>query len=160
MYGIAADSQNNLYLMDLGNRYITRIDAKSGQVQMYPTPTQASGPRRGRFDAQDRLWFAEFYGNKVAMFDSRTHEFKEWPTPTPYTSPYDAVIDRDGYIWTGGMSNDHVVRVNSKTGETFDYLLPRTTNIRRVDVDNSTSPPTLWIGNNHGAAIVKVEPQD
>ena len=160
MYGIAADSQNNLYLMDLGNRYITRIDSKSGEVQMYPTPTLASGPRRGRFDAQDRLWFAEFYGNKVAMFDSRSHDFKEWPMPTPYTSPYDAVIDREGYIWTGGMSNDHVVRVNSKTGETFDYLLPRTTNIRRVDVDNSTSPPTLWIGSNHGAAIVKVEPQD
>jgi streptogramin lyase len=160
MYGIAADSQNNLYLMDLGNRYITRIDARTGKVAMFPSPTPNSGPRRGRFDAEDRLWFAEFYANKVAMFDARSHDFKEWPMPAPYTSPYDAVIDRAGYIWTGGMSNDHVVRVNSTTGETFDYLLPRTTNIRRVDVDNSTSPPTLWIGNNHGAAIVKVEPQD
>lgn len=160
MYGIAADSQNNLYLMDLGNRYITRIDAKSGHATMYPSPTPNSGPRRGRFDMQDRLWFAEYYANSVAMFDARSRDFKEWAMPTPFTSPYDAVIDREGYIWTGGMSNDHVVRVNSKTGDTFDYLLPRPTNIRRVDVDNSTSPPTLWVGNNHGAAIVKVEPQD
>jgi virginiamycin B lyase len=38
--------------------------------------------------------------------------------------------------------------------------LPRYTNIRRVFVDNSTTPPTFWIGNNHGAAIIKVEPLD
>jgi virginiamycin B lyase len=45
-----------------------------------------------------------------------------------------------------------------KTGETTAYLLPRTTNIRRVIVDNRTDPPTLWTGSNHGASIVKVEP--
>jgi len=38
-----------------------------------------------------------------------------------------------------------------------EYLLPRTTNIRRVTVDNTTSPPTFWVGNNHGAALIKVE---
>ena len=60
----------------------------------------------------------------------------------------------------GCMSTDRVVRVNSTTGETVEYLLPRPTNIRRVDVDNSTNPPTFWVGNNHGASIVKVEPLD
>ena len=58
------------------------------------------------------------------------------------------------------MFNDRVVRVNSTTGETVEYLLPRSTNIRRVDVDNSTNPPALWVGNNHGASIVKVERLD
>jgi hypothetical protein len=41
-----------------------------------------------------------------------------------------------------------------------DYLLPRTTNIRRVFVDSSAERPALWVGSNHGAAIVKVEPLD
>jgi len=27
-----------------------------------------------------------------------------------------------------------------------------------VFVDNSTTPPTFWVGNNHHASIVKVEP--
>ena len=159
MYGIAADSRNNLYLMDLGNTYITRIDAKTTEVTLYPTPTPDSGPRRGTFDAQDRLWFAENRANQVGMFDARSHEFKEWPAP-PATYPYDAVLDKNGDIWTGGMFNDRVARINSRTGETVGYLLPRSTNIRRVDVDNSTNPPTLWIGNNHSASIVKVEPLD
>ena len=39
-------------------------------------------------------------------------------------------------------------------------VLPRTTNIRRVFVDNSTTPVTFWTGSNHGAAIIKLEPLD
>ena len=55
------------------------------------------------------------------------------------------------------MINDHVSRINSKTGEVVDYLLPRSTNIRRVFTDNTTNPPSLWVGGNHTASIVKVE---
>ena len=45
-----------------------------------------------------------------------------------------------------------------KTGATVEYLLPRFTNVRRVAVDNSATPVAFWVGNNHGASIVKVEP--
>jgi streptogramin lyase len=58
------------------------------------------------------------------------------------------------------MWNDRVIRINPKTGTTTAYLLPRTTNIRRVFVDNSTNPVTFWTSNNHGAAIIKLEPQN
>jgi hypothetical protein len=27
-----------------------------------------------------------------------------------------------------------------------------------VFVDNTTTPVTFWIGNNHGASIIKLEP--
>ena len=39
-----------------------------------------------------------------------------------------------------------------------EYLLPHFTNIRRVFVDNTTTPVTFWAGNNHAASIVKLEP--
>jgi hypothetical protein len=29
-----------------------------------------------------------------------------------------------------------------------------------VFVDNSTTPATFWVGNNHGASIVRLEPLD
>jgi virginiamycin B lyase len=58
------------------------------------------------------------------------------------------------------MLNDHIVRLNTKTGDAVEYLLPRETNIRRVFVDNSTTPVTFWVGNNHGASIIKLEPLD
>ncbi|PYS55805.1 MAG: hypothetical protein DMG13_02455 [Acidobacteria bacterium] len=159
-YGVASDSKNNFYGMNLGGEFITRVDAKTMKATPFATPTPNSGPRRGHMDSQDRLWFAEFRGNKIGMFDTKTEQFQEWTVPTPWTNPYDAVLDKDGNAWTGGMSNDRVVRVNTKTGEVTEYLLPRTTNIRRVNVDNSTSPPTFWVGNNLGATIIKLEPLD
>ena len=116
--------------------------------------------RRGIMDEQDRLWFAENRGHNIGMFDAKTEKFQEWKVPTPYAMPYDAIFDNSTYAWTGGMGNDHVSRLDTKTGEVIDYLLPSRTNIRRVDVDKSVNPSQLWIGNNHGAALVRVEPLD
>jgi streptogramin lyase len=56
------------------------------------------------------------------------------------------------------MSNDYVSRLDTKSGEITEYLLPRTTNIRRVFVQETGPKPVLWVGNNHGSAIVRVEP--
>ncbi len=58
------------------------------------------------------------------------------------------------------MTTDRIARLDTRTGETIEYLLPRETNIRRVFVDNSTTPVTFWTGSNHGASIVKLEPLD
>ncbi len=157
-YGVASDSKNNFYGMNLNGTYIIKVDAKSQQVTPYPTPTRNSGPRRGHMDPQDRLWFAEFRANNIGMFDTKTETFKEWQVPTRWTNVYDAILDRAGYAWAGGMNNDHVVRLNVDTGEMVEYLLPDATNIRRVNVDNSTNPPTFWVGDNLGATIIRVEP--
>jgi streptogramin lyase len=92
------------------------------------------------------------------MFDTKTATFREWPVPTPWTNVYDAVADRAGYAWAGGMNNDRVVRLDTRTGTIVEYLLPSPTNIRRVHVDDRTSPPAFWAGNNLGASLVKVEP--
>jgi streptogramin lyase len=77
---------------------------------------------------------------------------------TPWTNVYDAITDNAGFAWAGGMNNDRVVRVNTKTNEVVEYLLPRMTNIRRVNVDNGGNPPAFWVGNNLGASLVRVEP--
>jgi len=160
VYGIKADSQNNLYFMDFSADLIGRIDAKTGKYTFFKTPTPNSNPRRGYMDPQDRLWFTEYRANKLAMFDTKTEKFTEWELPTAYTFPYDVIPDKNGELWTAGMSNDRVVRLDPKTGQATEYQLPRFTNVRRVWVDNSTTPVTFWIGNNHGASIVKVEPLD
>ena len=159
-YGVASDSKNNFYGMNLNGTYIIQKDAKTGRITPYATPTPDAGPRRGHMDAEDRLWFGEFRGNKIGMFDTKIGKFQELAVPTPWTNIYDAILDKAGFAWGGGMNNDHVVRVNTKTGETVEYLLPNTTNIRRVNVDNLTNPPTFWVGNNLEGTIIKVEPQE
>jgi streptogramin lyase len=160
VYGIYADSRNNIFFMDFGGENVGRIDAKTGKLTLYPTPTPRSRPRRGRMDGEDRIWFAEWRAEKIGMFDTRTETFREWPVPTPYTAPYDVVRDKSGKVWTAGMNTDRILRVDLESGEYAEYPLPSQTNIRRVFVDNATTPPTFWVGNNHHATLVKVEPLD
>ena len=156
-YGVASDSKNNFFGMNLNGTYIIKVDAKTKQVTPYRTPTPNAGPRRGHMDAQDRLWFAEFRANRIGMFDTKAEKFQEFPLATPWGNVYDAISDTAGFAWAGGMNSDRIARVNTKTGEMVEYQLPRQTNVRRVNVDNRTSPPTFWIGNNLGATLIKVE---
>ena len=160
IYDIVPDSQNNVYFTDFAQEHVGRVDAKTGNVTLFELPTKKSAPRRGMMDAQDRMWFAEYRGNKVAMFDTKTEKFTEWQMPMAWSAPYDVVLDKNGEVWTGSMMNDRVSRLDPKTGQFVEYLLPRSTNIRRVFVDNTTTPVTFWVGNNHGASIVKLEPLD
>jgi hypothetical protein len=86
-------------------------------------------------------------GDRIGMFDTKTVQFKEWPAPTPGSWPYDVTADKNGEAWSGGEFTDTVQRLNPTTGEFVEYLLPRFTNIRRVFVDNSTTPVTFSPGS-------------
>jgi imidazolonepropionase-like amidohydrolase/streptogramin lyase len=160
VYDVIPDSHNNGYFLVLGAEDVGRIDAKSGEIRIFKTPTPRSGPRRGMMDSQDRLWFGENNGDRIGMFDTRTERFQEWTIPTPGAWPYDVTADRNGNVWSGGEYNDRILRLDPASGATVEYLLPRSTNVRRVFVDNHTTPVTFWVGNNHGASIVKLEPLD
>jgi len=159
-YGLHSDAQNNIYLLDFAAGNIVKVDAKTKAPTVYMTPTPNSRPRRGRVDAEGRLWFAEYNGNAIGMFDPKTEKISEWKVPTPWSAPYDAEAGRNGEAWTGSMLTDRVARLDIKSGQYTEYQLPHPTNIRRVHIDDSKSPGTLWVGNNHGASIVKVEPLD
>jgi streptogramin lyase len=160
IYDVVPDSKNNVYFTDFRQKHIGRIDAKTGEIKLFAILTPSPALRRGQMDAQDRLWFGEYRGDKIGMFDTKMEKFTEWSMPTRWTNPYDVTLDKNEEAWTGSMLNDRVVRLNTKSGDFTEYLLPRSTNIRRVFVDNSTTPVTFWVGNNHGASIIKLEPLD
>jgi virginiamycin B lyase len=160
-YGMPTDRQNNVYQLEFGGTSIGLRNAKTGITTIYQTPIAGSRPRRGRVDDQNRLWFAEYGGNAIGMFDPTTAAIKEYRLPTKWGDPYDVVPTKDAsQVWTGSMMNDLVARLDTKTGKFTEYLLPRHTNIRRVFVQETGARPVLWVGSNHDASIVRVEPLD
>ena len=159
-YGMPTDLANNVYLLNFGGTTIGLRDAKTNAVTLWKTPLPFSRPRRGRVDADNVLWFAEYGANGIGRFDPKTGVIKEWQLPTPWDEPYDVVKAKNGEIWTGSMLTDRVARLDPATDSITEYQLPRTTNIRRVFVDDRGARPVLWVGSNHGASIVKVEPLD
>ena len=157
-YDVVADSKNNMYGMRMGNDKIWMTDGKTLQTVWYDFPTKGAGCRRGHIDSQDRLWCGVFHGNRLAMFDPKTQKITEWKVPTEWTRPYDAQFDDKTYLWTAGMDNDLAVRLNTQTGEFTEYLLPHRTNVRHVEVQKSGALSSLWLGDQHGSTIVRVEP--
>lgn len=160
-YGVAADSKSNAYICDIVGGNIGKIDAKTGKVTLFKTPTLNSGPRRASVDSRDRVWFGEYYANKLAMFDPHSEQFNEWVPPTQWTGPYPAKVDKNGEAWTAGMGTDLILRLDPRTGEFTEYLLPTVdANIRHVDVDNSRTPVAVWVAEVHQGRLAKIEPLD
>ena len=159
IYQVMADSHNNLWMAEFTEGHLGKIDAKTGEVTWYATPTAHARARRLEIDSQDRVLVTEYRTSKVALFDPKTEQFTEYALPE-YTYPYRANFDKNGEIWASTMSTDRVVRMDPKSGATVQYLMPSDTNMRTVFVDNSTTPVTFWVGSNHDHKIVKVEPLD
>jgi streptogramin lyase len=159
-YDIPVDLNNNLYGLQnqLDTGWLWRTNSETLLTQWFAIPSGDGGGRRGRTDSQNRLWWAQYQANRVATFDPATEAIRQWTVPTEWTNPYDAAFDDKRYVWTGSMLNDMVVRLNVDTGEFTEYLLPTPTNIRRVNVIKSTDPSGLWVGDNHGARILRIEP--
>jgi virginiamycin B lyase len=160
-YGVWADSKSNVYMADIVGGNLARIDPKTGEVKLFKTPTLNSGPRRLTVDEHDRVWFGEYYANKLGMFDPKAETFEEWTAPTAWLGPYPAKADKNGEAWTSGMGHDLVDRLDPKTGRFTEYMLPTVdANIRHIDMDNSTSPVTVWVAEVHRGKIAKIEPLD
>src|SRR5260370_31023955 len=116
IYQVISDAQNNLYLDVMGRQDIGKIDAKTGKITFYPTPTARSAPRRGMMDTLCRLWFGENRANKIGMFDTKTQKFQESDSPTPQLFPYDVPSDKHSEACALGEFADSVLRLNPKSG--------------------------------------------
>jgi streptogramin lyase len=159
IYQVMADSKNNLWMAEFTEGHLGKIDAKTGEVTWFATPTSHARARRMQIDDQDRVLVTEYRTSKVALFDTKTEKFTEYSLPQ-YTYPYRANFDKNGEIWASTMSTDRVVRFDPKTNSSLQYLMPSDTNMRTVFVDNSTTPVTFWVGSNHDHRLVKVETLD
>jgi virginiamycin B lyase len=157
-YSIGSDSRGWGYFTDEAGGNIGEIDP-DGHVTLYPVPTDNAGPRLMHVDSEDRIWFGEDHAAKIGMFDIKSKTFKEWQDPLDLNDDYDAVPDRAGFVWTGGMVTDLVTRLDPRTGEMTQFLLPQLdANLRALEVDNFTNPPSLLVGENHHAKIAIVTP--
>ena len=153
-YGMGVDSQGRVYYDVFHGGRVGRWDPKTQKLTEFPTPTPASGPRRGQMDAQDRWWFAEFFAGSIAMFDGKTDVIKEWPivgpNAAPFTAPFVAPYmvafdDKNNVAWTTDFNNNRLYRFDVKTETFTEFMMPEPhVEIRHLVVDSSTDPPTLW----------------
>ncbi len=137
-----------------GGRYIVWMDIAKNEIREIPL---AIGGARGRgtFDDEGNIWSG---AQKLSKYDPKTGAVTQYTPPTPYYHSYSARMDKNGDLWSGQQQGGRIGRFNPKTAQWIEYVLPTPWSFDYMSyIDNSTTPPTYWYGDQHGY-IVRLQP--
>lgn len=143
-HSIQFGPDGSLYVCDIGNHVIRRIDMKTGLISTFagtgkpgPTPddspisgTPLNGPRSLDFDKDGNLWLATREGNQVFKFDMREGKIRHIAgtgksgftgnggpaREATLKGPKGIAIDADGNVWLADTESHSVRMINMKTG--------------------------------------------
>ena len=149
-HSIALDAAGDLFICDIGNHRIRRVDMQSGVISTWcgtgrpngpengaaiSTETSLKGPRALAVDSEDNLWLALREGNRVVKFDRRQGVIH-----------HIAGTGAKGFTGNGGPAL--LARLSGPKGIVIDdsrklvYLADTESHtLRAIDLD--TDPPTL-----------------
>ena len=184
-YGITIDREDNAWYTQPGNETVVKVDSRAGTstaVVLEPlvmpeilpadleraqkfranqniAPPQQKAPRRTAADPNgDYVWTAEYTGDRLLRIDIKTNQTKEYPLPHAYSQPYATAVDKNGVVWINTINLDRIVRFDPKTERFTEFQLPtRGTEVRHIQVDNRTNPPTIWVPYNRVNKVVRLQ---
>jgi streptogramin lyase len=144
-HSIQFDPAGDLYICDIGNNVIRKVDMKTGIINAFagtgkpgPTPdgspitgTPLNGPRSMDFDKNGNAWLVTRGGNQVFKFDLKAGKIhliagtgkagftgNGGPAKEATLSgPKGIAIDAEGNAWLADTESHSVRMVNAKTGK-------------------------------------------
>lgn len=184
-YGNTVDRDDNVWATNPGLDRLLKIESRTGKVtainleplalpeatdvdrqrrrtvraSQNSAPPGHKAPRRVAADPNaDVVWVALYTADRIARIDTKTHQVKEYELPTRYASPYALAVDKNGAVWINTMNHDALTKFDPRTERFTEYYLPtRGTEIRHVQVDNRTNPPTIWAPYNRMNKVVRLQ---
>jgi len=136
-HGIARDGQGNLWFdVNPGRRSLGKLDPKTGNINVYPTPDTMQplgGAVTVDVDGKGMIWASAPAG--VLRFNPQSLEFTEYKT-TQFRRPqgtggtYGAAGDRTGNGWWAEMAWDTIGKGDGVTGKVTEIVLPENKKIR------------------------------
>lgn len=143
-HSIQFGPDGNLYICDIGNHVIRRVDPRTGKISTFAgtgkpgaTPdgapiagTPLRGPRSIDFDRAGNLWLATREGNQVFKFDlgaGRIHHvagtgekgFTGHGGPAKQATlsgPKGIALDAEGNVWLADTESHSIRRIDARTG--------------------------------------------
>ena len=135
------------------------LSASLGLTPNTATPLE-KGPRRSVADREkDVIWVCEFFADRLAKIDARTKKVTEYPLPHRFSQPYSATVNtKDHTVWITMLNSDRVAKFDPSTEKFTEYVLPtRGTEIRNIQVDSTTNPPTVWLPYDRTNKIARIQ---
>jgi hypothetical protein len=143
-HSIQFGPEGDLYVCDIGNHVIRKIDMKTGLISTFAgvgkagvTPdgapiagTPLKGPRSLDFDKQGNLWLATREGNQVFKFDLKAGKIHHIAgtgksgftgnggpaKEATLSGPKGISVDAEGNVWLADCESHSIRMVNMKTG--------------------------------------------
>jgi streptogramin lyase len=184
-YGITVDAEDNAWFAQLAADRVGYVNGQTGEVGEVILPPRddiqitdrdreiskltgtvnnlpviyQKGPRRMGADRNgDTVWIGEFYAGRLLKIDIHTKKLTEYPLPNPNSHPYSAAVDKNHMVWINLQNSDRIAKFNPFTEQFTEYPLPSlATDLRFIDVDNSTDVPTVWLPYFRVNKIAKME---
>lgn len=186
-YDIAADDEEKVWISQPGGNDMEMVDSRTGKIERLDlnpvvsqeyevtakdrelaagldlTPNTATpldkGPRRSSADRDgDFIWVCEFFADRLAKIDARTKKITEYPLPHRFSQPYSATVAKDHTVWITMLNSDRIAKFDPATEKFTEYVLPtRGTEIRHIQVDSSTNPPTVWLPYDRTNKIARIQ---
>ena len=183
-YGVAVDSEDNMWMAQLAGDRLMVVNSRNGEVGEITVPRQPgvsakdieigerngssgrgvaalyfNGPRRLGGDPKgEYVWVALYWPGQLARINIRTREIKTYQMPSRYAHPYDVQVDKNQMVWINQMNGNRLTKFNPFTEQFTDYPLPSIgSETRHISVDDSTSPPTIWLAYSGLAKIARVQ---
>ncbi len=135
------------------------LSASLGLTPNTATPLE-KGPRRSAADwGTDTVWVCEFFADRLAKIDAKTRKVTEYPLPHRFSQPYSATVNKkDHTVWITMLNSDRIAKFDPSTEKFTEYTLPtRGTEIRHIQVDSSTNPPTVWLPYDRTNKIARIQ---
>ncbi len=135
------------------------LSASLGLTPNTATPLE-KGPRRSAADREkDVVWVCEFFADRLAKIDAGTKKVTEYPLPHRFSQPYSATVNaKDHTVWITMLNSDRIAKFDPSTEKFTEYVLPtRGTEIRHIQVDSSTNPPTIWLPYDRTNKIARIQ---
>ena len=88
-----------------------------------------------------------------------TRKVTEYPLPHRFSQPYSATVNtKDHTVWITMLNSDRIAKFDPSTEKFTEYMLPtRGTEIRHIQVDSSTNPPTVWLPYDRTNKIARIQ---
>jgi streptogramin lyase len=143
-HSIQFGPDGSLYICDIGNHVIRRVNMDSGVIETFagtgragPTPdaapivgTPLNGPRSIDFDSQGDMWLATREGNQVFRLRMKEGRYEHiagtgksgtagdggLAKAADLKGPKGIAIDGSGNIWLADTENHKVRRIDAKSG--------------------------------------------
>jgi streptogramin lyase len=157
----AVDAEGNIWVGEMVNNQLARIDPKTGQVTEWTPPNGKYNIMATAVDRQGAIWFTEQAANYIGRFDPTTQTFTIYSLDSaigPRMAPQDLAFDADGKLWFT-LLGGRIGRLDPTTGamQSWHVPVPQGTS-RAYPFSLAITPSGIWFGYLNGGTVGRLDP--